>query len=43
VQQKKPYVSPTLTVHGGAVEKTLGNGTKRLEFINWYNWYQFRR
>lgn len=36
---KKAYLPPTLTALGGAVEKTRGNGTKRLEFINWYNWY----
>jgi hypothetical protein len=41
--QKKAYATPTLTPLGGAVEKTLGNGTKRLEFIGWYNWYVYQR
>jgi len=32
---KKPYSSPTLIVHGAAVEKTLGNGRWAIEFVNW--------
>ena len=33
-QEKKPYVSPTVTEHGGVVEKTLGSRGSLTEFIN---------
>ena len=35
-QSKKPYVSPTLTEHGGAVDKTQGRFGKVAEFINFW-------
>lgn len=31
---KKTYSSPTVTVHGSAVEATQGNFGRRAEFIN---------
>ena len=31
---KKSYASPTVTLHGSAVEKTQGNFGRLLEFIN---------
>lgn len=31
---KKPYVAPTVTVHGNAVEKTQGRAGRLLELIN---------
>jgi hypothetical protein len=34
--QKKPYLPPTLTAHGGAVEKTQGRIGKVAEFINYW-------
>jgi hypothetical protein len=33
---RKPYVAPTLTAHGTAVEKTLGQRGKVAEFINYW-------
>lgn len=34
---KKRYSTPTLTVHGPAVARTLGYGSKFIELIGWYN------
>jgi hypothetical protein len=36
MQQKKPYVAPTLTVHGPAVEKTQGTRGRVAELINFW-------
>ena len=33
-QEKKRYAAPTLTAHGGAVERTLGSRGSLTEFIN---------
>lgn len=35
-QQKKPYTPPTLTPHGSAVEKTLGERGRVAELINFW-------
>lgn len=35
-QEKKPYVAPTLTVHGDAVARTQGRFGKVAEFINYW-------
>ena len=32
--EKKPYLAPTLTAHGSAVEQTRGNAGRSLELIN---------
>lgn len=36
MEQKKPYVPPTLTVHGNAVEKTQGVKGRIPELINFW-------
>ena len=36
MQQKKPYVPPTLTAHGSAVEKTQGVRGHFAELINFW-------
>lgn len=32
--EKKPYLAPTLTQHGGAVAATLGRANQNVEKIN---------
>jgi hypothetical protein len=36
MQPKKPYLPPTLTVHGSAVEKTQGERGRVAELINFW-------
>jgi hypothetical protein len=36
MQPKKPYLPPTLTAHGGAVERTRGRFGLWAELINYW-------